>query len=367
MRTRLRKWWPLLKALLAIAILLAIGRQFAHALQIPERGFRPALADLWARIADPWWLVLSGGLYLLGLGLSAVYWFGLLRALNQHPTLFAAVRAHFIGQMGKYLPGKAWALVLRASEVRGPKVNVGVAVMTSFYDVLTTMSAGAITAAVLFALQISDFSTPLDWSEFGRVLPSEAALGGAIDPKVMLLLSLLLLLAVGVPILPQVFNWISHRIALPFRDSDAAPLPQVRARLLLWGLPLTAVSWFVMGMSLWAVLHATMRMPPAWSWQTLLDLTAFVALSYVGSFIIVVVPSGLGVREYLLLLLLIPEIQHLGSLGEAEAKATAVLAVLLLRLVWTASEVVFVALIYWLPVEGARRKDLGKREPSLAN
>jgi len=211
--------------------LLAIGRQFAHALQIPERGFRPALADLWARIADPWWLVLSGGLYLLGLGLSAVYWFGLLRALNQHPTLFAAVRAHFIGQMGKYLPGKAWALVLRASEVRGPKVNVGVAVMTSFYDVLTTMSAGAITAAVLFALQISDFSTPLDWSEFGRVLPSEAALGGAIDPKVMLLLSLLLLLAVGVPILPQVFNWISHRIAPGPRAPAALGLTPHRRQL----------------------------------------------------------------------------------------------------------------------------------------
>jgi hypothetical protein len=365
MRTRLRKWWPLLKALLAIAILIAIGRQFAHALQIPERGFKPALEDLWTRIVHPWWLVLSGCLYLLGLGLSAVYWFGLLRALDQQPTFLSAVRAHFIGQMGKYLPGKAWALVLRGSEVKDAGVHLGVAVMTSFYDVLTTMSAGALTAAILFGLEVSDWSTAVNWADFGRILPLESALGAPVDGRVMFLLSLLLLLPVGVPIVPRVFNWIVHRIALPFRESDAVPMPQVRSDLLLWGLPLTAVSWFLMGMSLWAVLLAALPTPLAWSWQTLEHLTAFVAVSYVGSFLIFFIPSGFGVREYLLLLLLIPELKHLG-LSETDAGATAFSAAFLLRLVWMAAEVVFVAMVYWLPVEKARRKEMGERQPTLA-
>ena len=154
MRTRLRKWWPILKALLAIAILIAIGRQFAHALRIPERGLMPALRELWAGILHPTWLIPAGCLYLLGMGFSAVYWYRLLLGLGQQPSFVGAVRAHFIGQMGKYLPGKAWALFLRASEIRGPSVRMGIAIMTSFYDVLTTMTVGALVAAIFFALRI---------------------------------------------------------------------------------------------------------------------------------------------------------------------------------------------------------------------
>src|SRR5438045_7088364 len=126
MRAWLRKWWPLLKALLALAILIAIGRQFVRDLSRPE---------LWQRPLHPGWLVLSGVLYLLGLGFSAVYWYRLLITLGQRPSFLAAVRAHYFGQMGKYLPGKAWALLVRSSVVGGPGTRVGVAAATSTPDV----------------------------------------------------------------------------------------------------------------------------------------------------------------------------------------------------------------------------------------
>src|SRR5205823_3923511 len=133
------KWWKLAKALLAIAILVAIGRQFALALQIPQRGLRPSLEDLWGRLLHPAWLLPAGVLYLAGLGFAAVYWYRLLLDLDQHPSFVGAIRAHYVGQMGKYLPGKAWALFLRSSLVRSSRVRVGIAVLTSFYEVLTTM------------------------------------------------------------------------------------------------------------------------------------------------------------------------------------------------------------------------------------
>ena len=56
--------------------------------------------------------------------------------------------------LGKYLPGKAWALVLRATLIRGPEVRLSVAGLSSFYEVLTTMAAGVLLAALLFGLQV---------------------------------------------------------------------------------------------------------------------------------------------------------------------------------------------------------------------
>ena len=60
----------------------------------------------------------------------------------------------------------------------------------------------------------------------------------------------------------------------------------------------------------------------------------------------VFMPSGVGVREYVLLTLLPPELAG-GVVGSPEPVAA--LAVLLLRLVWTVAELGLAGIIYWLP------------------
>ena len=344
MRSWVRKAWPLLKALLTIAILIAIGRQFARDLSKPE---------LWQRPLHPGWMVLSAALYLLGLGFSAVYWYRLLIDCGQHPSFLDAVRAHYIGQMGKYLPGKAWALFLRSSLVRNSRTRVGVAVLTSFYEVFTTMSSGALLAAVLFAWRADDLLSLPDWHTLGRLFAHDGAGTGPVDPKIPVLLAVLLLLAIGIPTLPWIFNRLVRRIALPFRDADAAPLPTVRISSTLEGLLLTPGCWLLMGTSLWAALEAA-ELDPAWSWESWGRYTAFIALAYVAGFIIVIVPSGLGVREALLLVFLVPDIGQRLGMGEAAARSTAALAVILLRLLWTAGELVVVGVLYWLPAAPGR-------------
>src|SRR5262249_42215369 len=155
----------------------------------------------------PGWLVASGILYLLGLAFAASYWYRLLRDLDQRPSVLAAFRAHYVGQMGKYLPGKAWALILRSSIVRGPRVRIGIAVMTSFYEVLTTMATGALLALVFFFVQVPDWSAPLDWQELGRLLPRAGVRAAEIDPRIITLLAVVLLLPEAIPVIPPVFNW----------------------------------------------------------------------------------------------------------------------------------------------------------------
>src|SRR5437867_3397899 len=63
MRNGLRKWWPWLKALLALAIVLAVGRQFLRDLQ--------SHPELWNLSFSATLIFLSGLVYVLGLGFSA--------------------------------------------------------------------------------------------------------------------------------------------------------------------------------------------------------------------------------------------------------------------------------------------------------
>src|SRR5438067_562497 len=103
MRERFRSSWSTfgswLKFLLAVAIIVAVGRRFALDLQ--------GHSELFSLSLRPGWLIGGGLLYLLALGCSAFYWHRLLRRLGQTPTALGTIRAYYVGQLGKYLPGKA--------------------------------------------------------------------------------------------------------------------------------------------------------------------------------------------------------------------------------------------------------------------
>ena len=126
-------------------------------------------------------------------------------------------------------------------------------------------------------------------------------------------------------------------------------MAQIRFFSMLEGLVLTACGWVFLGASLWAVLCAIMPEPPALTPDSLAHYSALLALAYVAGFIIFVVPSGLGIREFFLTLFLLPDMNRIFAGDNAKATAAAASAVLLLRLVWTAAEVVIVPSLYWMP------------------
>jgi uncharacterized membrane protein YbhN (UPF0104 family) len=337
----LRRWWPVGKALLAVVILIMIGRQFARDLPV-----------VWQRPYHLGWLAAAGALYLLGLGFSAVYWRRLLRQVGQHPTWFTVIRAYYIGHLGKYVPGKAWALLLRASLAGGPRVKPGYAGLTAFYEVLTTMAAGALLAAMLLALLLPDTAAAVDWLAFRRLLASPTP-GQALPGRwPFVLVALCLFVPIAVPLLPPLFNRVAHRLSLPFREKDAAPLARLEARVLPEGLALTMVGWALLGASTWAALRATAPDIP-WTWELWGRITAFMGIAYVIGFAVLVMPGGLGVRELFLTLFLAPELVQMTRLDEEEARRTVVAAVVALRVAWTVAELLTAAVVWWLPVPAA--------------
>ena len=310
MRPWLRKFWPAMKILFTAAILIAVGRYFFLELR------RASDEGVLNHSFHPGWLIIAGGLYILGLGCSAWFWIRLLRSVGERPSVLPAVRAYYLGHFGKYLPGKAWALVLRATLARGAGVGLAMGGMTSLYEVLTTMAAGALLAVIIFAVDAPDTLPPGDWSGLRRLFTQGTPDSAAVDRKVLVALALCMLVMVGLPIIPLVFNRLIRRLRslknLMSKQPSAAmagpPRLQVRTSVLLEGLAMTAFGWMLLGASLWAVLQAVLDEP---RWMTLAEwgrLSAILSLSYVAGFIIVLIPSGLGIREFFLHMFLIPEL-----------------------------------------------------------
>ncbi len=296
---------PTAKAALALAILGFVGWQF----------YRDS-GDLRQITWHPGWIALSVALYLPALGFSAGFWFLLLHVFGQNPSAFAAVRAYYIGHLGKYVPGKAIALVMRATLVRGPGVSLTAAGITSLYEVLTTMASGALLAAVVFALDPPTME------------------GLRIPPY---LTGLLLLAVCGVPLMPGVFNFLVARGARRFQAIGTPP--PLRIRTLLAGIALTLVGWTLLGLSTWAGLNAVLATPIRFTPGVWVQLSAIIALAWVGGFLALIMPGGLGVRELVLYALLAPY----------GARPEIVAAVLLMRVAWTLAELVFAGILYLVP------------------
>ncbi|MEI7687129.1 MAG: lysylphosphatidylglycerol synthase domain-containing protein [Planctomycetota bacterium] len=298
------------KALLAVTILVLIGRQFYLDLTSEQ---------LSAITFHPGWLVASAALYLAGLSTWGLFWYRLMRLFDQQLTLPVAMRAYFLGQLGKYIPGKAWALLIRADQASGPGVVFGISIVTAFYEVLTSMAAGALLAAIVFFVEPPEF--------YGIQFPPY-------------LTGLILLSCCGAPLLPGVFNMLAQRLAQKFPSLDAFQAPKLGLDVLLQGIALTSVGWLAMGLSVWACLASVIDPAPPLTLGSWFYYCAIVGLAYVLGFAAVVVPGGFGVREWVL--------KEFLQFVPGSTLASLAAGVLLLRLAWTAGEFVAGAALYAL-------------------
>jgi uncharacterized membrane protein YbhN (UPF0104 family) len=101
-------------------------------------------------------------------------------------------------------------------------------------------------------------------------------------------------------------------------------------------LLLASVGWLLLSLSTWCVLNAVLPVVTPLTWQNTPQLIGAVSLAYVAGFLALIVPGGIGIREELL--------RHL--LREFAPAPLLALAVILVRLVWTASEVIVAAIVY---------------------
>lgn len=321
MHTSGQAWWRLFKIALTIAIIVAVGFQLVRLF---------SAAPIWqSNIRIRWqWAVTAGVLYLLGLGCSGVFWYRILSFLGQRPSGLHIARAYYVGQLGRYVPGKVIGIVFRAQLMSASKATLVVGMLTIVYEAVTTQTTGGILGGVLLYF-------------YG------AGDTGARWPVV----ALLVLLSIGMLLwgLPRLIQRVMSRYS---KDLSTKP-PRLTFSLLVQGLATTCLGWGLLGASLWAVMQSLLPEAQPWSTEIWARYTGSVALAMVAGFLVVTVPSGLGVREVVLQQLLTASL--LPVLTEQLALETSLLAVLVLRTVWTISDVLAAGIFYLVPTSPLAR------------
>ncbi len=308
------------KLTVAVLVIWAVGRHVART----WGDLRRHQVDV--RI-EPAWLAVSGILYLAGLCCCARFYE---RVLNVSPSpiaLYPAVRAYLISHLGKYVPGKAMVVVMRAALSVAYGSRAATAAIATFYETLVMMAAGALVAAIGFAVAGPSPALVLD-------VPACGAIGLEVY-QMAALLALALAIAFLIVVAPPVFRRLALIVSLPFPRDGSEVAPRLSIGLLTRGLLWTSAAWLLLGYSQLATVRAFAPLENSQYASLTPVLTASVALATVAGFVVAVMPGGLGVREGVLMYALAP----------AFGDDVAVIAALALRLVWVAAEVLAAAIL----------------------
>ena len=319
-----RRHWPIVAIKLLIVVLVVWF-------------IRRTIVDAWRELeshplqVDYGWLAAAGGFYLLGTFFCGVFWHRILRAMGQEVGFWKALRAFYVGHLGKYVPGKAMVVVLRAGMIRGSGVDAPLAVVSVFLETLTMMAVGALMAAGIVAF----------WFR-GQPLLFWASLG--------------MMAVAGFPTLPPVFRALVRIVNLGrLSPAQLGKLNGLGYGTVVLGWILNVIGWAILGLSYWAVLRA-LGVDDQNPLDRLHLYTAAVSLATVVGFISMV-PSGAVVREAALT-------QATKLMMPGVGDSIALVAAVVLRLVWLAAELVVLGVLSirgWKR-RGMRDKGLGTRD-----
>ena len=319
-----RAWRRALKLMLIAAVIVAVGWRVWGLLQ--ELRARDAETGLTLSVSYPW-IGVSAAAFILGSGLYGLFWCRLLTDSGVPVTRRAGLRAYYSGTVGKYLPGKAWVVLLRTGLVDpGPRSRFLVA-MTVLYETLSQMAVGAAFAALCLVC-----TDPQRWPWWSGAFAVAAGLAILLHPRV--------------------FARVVKTVSLPFKQDGAEHAPTLRPHTLLRGGFLILAGWILLGTSLVAVVQATGGHVADTS--DLLRLCGAAALANAAGFLVLFMPSGIAVREFVIIELLAPRF----------GIPVAVVSSLLLRLVWTCSEVGVSGLLYGLGGRLSKLSPNGRATPS---
>jgi glycosyltransferase 2 family protein len=278
-----RVFLALAKWAFAAILLVAAGRQIASALKQLE-GKEISFT--------PFPLCLSAALYGAAMACFGAYWRQTIHDMGGQLSATDSQRAYFASQLGKYIPGKAWVAVIRCGLVGTDRVPATVIVASTVYESLAMMAAGALFA--LLALSAAGVGSRVLWLAGG------------------------LWLGLTLAVQPWLFSRMVVLATLPFRGNSGSAVKPVSYVTLLKGLFYFIPGWGLAGLSLVAVVHGSGIVVTGLS--SVLLACGSMALAMAAGFAILVVPAGLGVREWVLMQTLGP------TLGPGNAVLIAIVA-----------------------------------------
>ncbi|MDF2916146.1 MAG: putative integral rane protein [Microbacterium sp.] len=222
----------------------------------------PAIAAM-----APWRVAASAVTLLVGLVCNTLAWVTLLRGLGHAVPFVRSAQIMLVGQLGKYVPGSAWAYLLQMEIGRQYGVARARVLVTSLY----AAGIGVVASLLLGAVALPQIAAEHPWMLwFFTLLPVGLV---CLHPAVMTCLANLVL---------RVFR----RPRLERRVSTSTI-----AGALGWSL----ASYVLYGLHLWLLADEHV------SFANIFLFSAAIGLAFTASLFAFLVPSGVGVREAVLI------------------------------------------------------------------
>lgn len=284
-RSRKLLTWGLRLARPAIAILILAAIGYTVASNWNGSPGKPGISDALRTLAWPS-ILLSLAAVFAGTVTSLLAWRALLADEGYRLPAVAAGRIFLVGQLGKYLPGSVWAVVLQMELARRENVPRGRAFTTSLVFIGLSLSTGLTVGLLGLPVLATAHHTALWW----------------------LLAALPILVVMSIP---QV---LTRLVNLVLRLWRKGPLP----RPLSWRGVLSAAgwlggTWIFFGLHLWLLANA-LGTPGLGG---LVRCIGGFALAMAAGVLFVVAPSGTGIREIVIVAALAPVMPTAEALGIA--------------------------------------------------
>lgn len=275
------------------------------------------------------WLALSGVAFALGWLPSVWFWHRMMISFGGNVRFRDSARAYYCGHLGKYVPGKAMVLVIRATMMKDRGTRGWAAALGATYETLVMMGTGVAVGVALAPLLFHE-SQLADWPGW---------VTGALRQPLVPALAVLVACAIMLPLLLRVLSMLAARWT-PADMRDQGLTVGISMRLLAEGMLMFVLAWMLQGLSLGFTLRAVGASEFGPSFLTdWLIWTGSTALSTSLGFAVLFAPGGLGVREGLLMGVL----NHQPSINPRQA----ILATVLSRLVSLVAEIAAAAVLYY--------------------
>lgn len=266
-----------------------------------------------ARLRRCWpWLLLALPVYAAGHSCSALYWRRLLGCFREPGPWWRAMRVYHIGSIGKYIPGKAFVVVFRTGLLSRAAKGRFMTAQSVFYETLSTLGVGGLVGGVCLV----------------SMLPGQ---------PLLYLLGLAAFAAVMAILHPAMFGRVSKWIAVPFGGTFEEGVPRQWWRVMWRSLPLMVGCWCFLGASLALTVLGTGT--PFGSMWNLIAVIGVASVAMPAGFAVLFMPSGIGVRE----LVVVAGLEPVFGAGEA------VIIALALRTVWTIGDLAIAGAFYAVP------------------
>lgn len=295
------RWLRLGQWIVALAIIGFAARSLI-------RNWHELAAQPLAWRVDPLLLLLAAAVVWAMYAVLVNAWRVMLASWGERLDGWTAGRIWTVSNLGKYLPGKVWAIAGMALMARQAGVSPAAATGSAVILQVIAIGSGAAVAALTGAGALERLRPG---TTLALAVLVTAALGG-------------IALLFWPPVLRRLL-----RLAAP--EAGDRTTPPVRG--ILFGLGANLTAWIGYGVALWLLARGLL---PAAGLDLLPAIAVFTA-SYLAGFLALIAPGGLGVREGLFILML------QGPLGIGAATALALASRVLLTITEFGAAVPFLA------------------------